>query len=210
MGQLPRFSGAQHLAHGRAGELSVRPGHHAVDHGVLDAARRHDHALGAAGQIEPPLAAVGRAHAGRVEDGDVGRQAGGEPAAAPDAEDLGRVRGEPPHPFLQRQRLALAHPGAERVGRVARIAQHIDVGAAVPQRHQHALVVQDLRHAVDPRVERGHGELDVEVVLEGQVPEGIEPSLPCSRAMSAIERPSSALRAGELTSDTRSGRIGAR
>ncbi len=48
------------------------------------------------------------------------------------------------------------------------------MGPAVAQRHQHALVVQDLRHAVDPRVERGHGELDLEVVLEGQVQEGID------------------------------------
>jgi len=45
---------------------------------------------------------------------------------------------------------------------------------AVAQRHQHALVVQDLRHAVDPRVERGHGEFDVEVGLEGQVQQGID------------------------------------
>jgi hypothetical protein len=45
---------------------------------------------------------------------------------------------------------------------------------AVPQRHQLALVVQDLSHAVDPPVERGHGELDLEVVLEGQVQEGID------------------------------------
>jgi len=33
------------------------------------------------------------------------------------------------------------------------------VRAAVAQRHQHAVVVQDLGHAVDPRVERGHGQV---------------------------------------------------
>ena len=92
---------------------------------------------------------------------------GGRPAAqerstwpaAPDAEAIGRARGEPPHAFLECQRLALAHPGAEDIRRVAGIAQHVDMHPAVAQRRQHALVVQDLRHAVHPGVERGHGQV---------------------------------------------------
>src|SRR5215813_14318237 len=165
---------AQYLPRGRARELPVLPRHHPVDHRVLDAARRHDHALAPAGKIEAALAAVGRADAARVEDGHVGGEAGNQAAAIRDAEDLRGIRGESAHSLLQSQGLALPHPGAEEIGRVARVTEHVHVGASVAEGDEHALVVQDLAHPVHPRVERGHGELHVEVVLEGQIQEGVD------------------------------------
>src|SRR5215467_15240308 len=83
---------AQHLTRRRARDLAVFPGHRAVDHGVLDAARRHDHALGPAGQIEATLTAIGRADTARIEDGYVGSEAGSDATAVRDAEDFGGIR----------------------------------------------------------------------------------------------------------------------
>ena len=71
--------------------------------------------------------------------------------------------------------LPLAHPGAEQVGRVAGVAQHVDVRAAVAEREQHALVDRGSPScASTSALNDGERELDVEVVLERQVEEGVD------------------------------------
>src|SRR5216683_3284893 len=68
----PRVSGAQDVTGGGAGQLALGVGDLAVDDGVLDAAGRHHHALGATGQVVAPYAAVGGADGGGIEDRDIG------------------------------------------------------------------------------------------------------------------------------------------
>ena len=60
-------------------------------------------------------------------------RAGRDPASVADSKEVGGIRGHSPHRFLERQDLALAHPRAEHVRRVARVAQHVEVRAAVAQ-----------------------------------------------------------------------------
>ena len=58
--------------------------------------------------------------------------------------------------FRQRQHAAFAHPGAEQISRIARVAQHVHVRAAVAEADQDRRVVEQLGHAVDASVERRH------------------------------------------------------
>src|SRR6202023_224538 len=92
---------AQHLARGRAGDAPLGIDSVAVDDRVFDAARRHDHALGASRQGEAPLAAARGSYLSGVEDRDVGGVAAREPAAPLDAEQIGRLRRQPCYRLFQ-------------------------------------------------------------------------------------------------------------
>src|SRR5438045_2633211 len=70
----------------RTGRAAIGIDDLSVDDRVFDPAGRHDHALGAARQIEAALAAARRADAFRIEDRDIGSIAEEEAAAAFDAE----------------------------------------------------------------------------------------------------------------------------
>jgi hypothetical protein len=48
------------------------------------------------------------------------------------------------------------------------------VRAAVAEAEQHGTVVQDLGHAVDARVERGDGELVLEIIGEREIEERVD------------------------------------
>src|SRR6185503_5806331 len=82
--------GAQNLAGGGPGQRAALPGDLAVHQRVLDAARAHHHALGAAGQVVEALRAPARADGRRVEDREVGRHSRRDAAAVLDAEEVGR------------------------------------------------------------------------------------------------------------------------
>src|SRR2546422_2934261 len=44
-----------------------------------------------------------------------------------------------------------SHPGSQHVGRVARVAQHVEVRAAVAEPEENAAVIKQLRHPVGAR-----------------------------------------------------------
>ena len=69
-------------------------------------------------------------------------------AALLDAEEVRRLRREPLDRELQRERLALAHPDARADRCVARVAQHIDMRAAVRQPDHRARIGDELLDAV--------------------------------------------------------------
>src|SRR5207245_2184409 len=85
-----------------------------------------------------PVRAVARdlvllhADAGEVENHEVGHHALAHEAAVGQAHDAGRLEGEAPDGILERQELALAHPLAQHVARLARGAEvGVEVGAGV-------------------------------------------------------------------------------
>ena len=63
-----------------------------------------------------------------------------DPAAILDPIEIRWVRGHAPHRLLQRQHLALPHPGPQHVGRIARVAQHVEVRAAVRSSAVHSAI----------------------------------------------------------------------
>ena len=95
-----------------------------------------------------------------------------------------------------------AYPGTEHIGRVTGIAQHIDMGAAVAEPHHDGGVVQDLAHLVDPRIERGHGELDAEIILDHEIEKGIDVILAALPRDIGDRFASSGCKLGALTSCT--------
>src|SRR6267142_4510377 len=143
----PRPLGAQNRARGSPGQRAALPRHCAVDDRVLDALRAHHHALRAAGQVIAPLGPADRAYGLCIENREVRRHPRLQAPAIADAEEVRRVGSHAPHRLLERERAALAHPGAEDEGRIARVAQHVEVRAAVAQAEQHVAVLQDLGHA---------------------------------------------------------------
>ena len=87
----------------------------------------------AAGQVEHP-ALRPTAHLGGIEEQQVGVVAGLQGAARTDAEQAGRVAGEPPHGLLDRQHTALAHPVAEEMQAEAGIVEEGKVRTGVGKR----------------------------------------------------------------------------
>src|SRR5882724_5180817 len=100
----------------------------AVDERPLNAARPRDIARPAVRHVVDDLLLVAGDGA-RVEDRDVRREPGGEAPAVGDAEDLRRGSRDEAHRGLERQGLALAHPVAEELARLARLRKLGDVGA---------------------------------------------------------------------------------
>ena len=74
----------------------------------------------------------------RIEHAHVGPVALAQVAAAHEAEHVGRLAGQLAHRVLERHDLALAHPGAEQVGRQRRVAQLVDVRARVGEAERDA------------------------------------------------------------------------
>ena len=109
-----------------------------------------------------------------IEDRDVGGLPDREPAAPLDAEQIGRLRRQTLDRLFQRHDLPLAHPGAEQIGRIAGVAQHIDMRAAVAERDQHAGVGQIVGDELLVDVELRQHVADVEPVLERQIEERVE------------------------------------
>ena len=96
------------------------------------------YAVGALDATRRPVRAVARdlvllhADAGEVENHEVGHHALAHEAAVGQAHDAGRLEGEAPDGVLERQELALAHPLAQHVARLARGAEvGVEVGAGV-------------------------------------------------------------------------------
>ena len=64
---------------------------------------------------------------------------------------------------------------AEQVGGVAGVAEHAQVGTAVGQADQRTRVLQQLGHAVLVGVQEGNAELHLQVVLDGDVEQRVNP-----------------------------------
>src|SRR4051812_47970391 len=94
-----------------------------------------------AGQIldQPDLA--GR-DIGRIEHGDVGEIAPGDPATLPEAEQFGGLTSQLANRGLERHHAAIAHPIAEHIGRQHRIAGLSGMGAGIRQAEYRAFDIQ--------------------------------------------------------------------
>ena len=121
---------AGQLVVGGDGVLAVAADELAVDDHGVDAVRLGHQAVGAGRQVVDALQRAGADGLG-IEHHDVGRPALGQHAAVGDAEHLGRPLREVVHGLLDGEGLALAHPVAEQVGRVAGVAELAGMGAGV-------------------------------------------------------------------------------
>ena len=120
----------------------------AVDDGVLDSGRRHHEASSTARQIAAHLATPRGTYRIVVKHYNVRRESRRQPSAVLDAEVVRRLLGDALDRTLERHRTALAHPRPEHVGGVARVAQHIDVRAAVRQSDHRARVADQFGNAI--------------------------------------------------------------
>src|SRR2546425_863883 len=124
--------------------------HLSVDNRVLDAFRLRHQPASPARQVVADFRALRRADRAEVEDCDVRRQPGPQLAAIGETEEPRRLRGDPLHCVLEREHLLLAHERAQQIGRVPRIAQHIDVRAAVGDADQRASSAANARRNPTP------------------------------------------------------------
>ena len=127
-----------------------------------------DQSLGAGRLVGHPLERAA-AHGGGIEHDDVGRPIDRQPTPVGEAEDVGRLGGELAHGLLERQRLALAHPPRQQVGREARVAQLAGVGAGVGQADHRVRIGQQGLDLVLVVVQHRHAEAGLEPGLDGQV-----------------------------------------
>ena len=140
----------------------------------VDAGAADDEAVGAAGLVvRPARSACSRRCRGRRRRGRR-RKPSCTQAALGDAERLVRVAGEAPDGVLERQRLALADPVAEQVGRVAGVAELAGVGAGVGQAEQGALVGEQVADLVVVVVLEDDAEAGGHVVVEREVEQEVE------------------------------------
>ena len=114
-------------------------------------------------------------HGRGIEHDDVGPRAGPQVAAIGEAEDVGLHAGELADRLLHRHEAAVAHPVAEEVGGLRRVAQLADVGARVGEPERAVLVDQQVGHvgfvvvgddAAHPERELGLVEREVEQRVE--------------------------------------------
>src|SRR6266851_3105909 len=141
---------------------------------MLDTARRHHDSAAAARQIVAHLATLGRANRVVIENDDIRSHSRQETPALLDAEEIRRLRGQALDRALEAHHLPVAHPRAEQIGAIARVAQHIDMRPAVGKPTHHARIGDYLRDALLVRVEQRHRVLDLQVVLESEVEERID------------------------------------
>ena len=87
--------------------------------------------------------------------------------------NVGHLRGEPPHALLEGERLPLAHPLAEEIGRVARVAELIHVGAAVGEPDEEARIGDEGPHALRVLIHHREVEQGLEPVGERDVQDGV-------------------------------------
>src|SRR5260370_6251175 len=141
---------------------------------MLDAARRHYDPAAAARQIVAHLATLGRANRVVIENDDIRRHSRQETPALLDAEEIRRLRGQALDRALEAHHLPVAHPRAEQIGAIARVAQHVDMRSTVRKPNHHARIGDQLRDSLLVRVEQRHRVLDLQIVLEPEVEERID------------------------------------
>src|ERR1700720_4098762 len=115
---------AQHLPRERIADAALVVKRLAVDDHVLDAARGHYDAASAARQIVAHLPTLGRTNRVVIEHPHVCRHTRHQASTVLDAEEVGRLRSQSLDRTLETHHLPVAHPSAEQVGAVTRVAQH--------------------------------------------------------------------------------------
>ena len=111
----------------------------------------------------------------RVEDRDVGPRARAQVAAVGEPEDVGLLAAQLAHGLLDRHHAAVAHPVAEEVGGLGRVAELAGMGAGVGEPERAVLVDEQIGDAVlvvvgddraHPQREPGLVEREVEQAVE--------------------------------------------
>src|SRR5690348_15151551 len=105
-----------------------------------------------------------------VEDNEVGRVAGGDSSAALDAEIVRRLRSHALDGVLETEQALVAHPFADQVGWITRIAQIVDMRAAVGYADQRARITQQF----GSDLEQYQRVLKLEIVFDRQIEERVE------------------------------------
>lgn len=123
----------QHFSRFRPDKVPICIRRHPIHDRVSQPAPRHDHAFPHIRKIVTPLPVVRRSNRLRIEDRTVGGHLRHKAPAVADAEQVRRVGSEPADGFVQREDFAFANPGAEQLGRITGVAQHVHVGTALSE-----------------------------------------------------------------------------
>ena len=116
----------------------------------------------------------------RVEEHEIGRAPGCEPAAALQAIALGGHRRHEAHGLFERQASELTHPVAEEIAREALVAERVDVRTRIREGEEAGVVAQQPGDRVFVAVHHDDTPLPGQVVLEHQLAEGVERLPPAS------------------------------
>src|SRR5438445_84299 len=152
--------------------LAVLEQHLAVDDGVVDPLGQLAHPPAVGGEVVDDVF-LDRRHGVRIEDDEVRGHPGLHEPTVVDAEGRGRVVREPPHGVLERHDLLLTHPVAEQARGVAHVRVELHVSAAVGEPDHRVRAPEDLRDGLGVHVDLAQGEYGVQVLLDGQIEEGV-------------------------------------